>query len=167
MFWDIHLGIWWKRGLDVPHKKDIGCRNCQVPFKLLQDWLLHHQHLITRIGIIWYEHKVVNLQLRFSWLESDCVCEYLIKLLRQLRTKCERRTWGAQISSYLDAKNIALIPTNWSSFLRTAFTERNRSTILMVRYRVSGISSNLRWTSISQSRRIILILAFISGWVSM
>lgn len=55
-------------------------------------------------------------------------------------------TSGVQISSYLQAMNIAVSPTNCSFLLETLSIERYLSTTFTVRYNVSGISSNFRCT---------------------
>lgn len=63
-----------------------------------------------------------------------------------LRMSISHRTWGAQISWYLQAISIAVIPTNCNFHFLALQRERYLSMMYTVRYNVSGISSNFRCT---------------------
>lgn len=56
-----YLSVRWSRSLDVSDKEYIWGRNCQIPFKPLQNGLLHHQNLFPHISIVRYEYEVIHL----------------------------------------------------------------------------------------------------------
>lgn len=77
------------------------------------------------------------------------------------------RSSGEYISSYLDARSMAVIPTSWSFVRVMGFTDRKRSTRFTDRNMVSVSNLNLTWTSTIQSTKIARILSVMSTWSDM